>query len=158
MQSPATFMISVIAFESPVFMENINQFHITLGARLLASARSFFHLLNTSVSAKWKNSQVRANKHKTFFLSIKGYQTQAILAGFCCRTITARVMGTFSAGSVSPPAAAWVPRLLRTRWAAVQRHGPFCKGKRELPEDHRNAKCQARAQLKLLPRSAFPST
>lgn len=46
MQSPATFMISVITFKSPVFKENIKQFHITLGVQFLASALSFFHLSN----------------------------------------------------------------------------------------------------------------
>lgn len=158
MQSPATFMISVITFKSPIFKKNIKEFHITLGVQLLASALSFFHLSNMSVSAKWKNSQMQANKHKTFFLSLKEYLTQAILAVFYCRTTTTRVMAKFAPGSVAHPAAAWVPQLVRKYLTAVQRCGPFCKGKWELPEDYRNAKCQTHAQLKPLPRSAFPST
>lgn len=76
MQSPATFMISVITFKSPVFKKNISQFHITLKVHCLASALSYFHLSNVRVSAKWKNSQMHTNKHKTFFLSVKKYQTQ----------------------------------------------------------------------------------
>lgn len=101
---------------------------------------------------------MQANKHKTFFLSLKEYLTQAILAVFYCRTTTTRVMAKFAPGSVAHPAAAWVPQLVRKYLTAVQRCGPFCKGKWELPEDYRNAKCQTHAQLKPLPRSAFPST
>lgn len=52
MQSPATFMISVVTFKSPIFKENIKRFHTTLGVQLLASALCFFHLSNMSVGAK----------------------------------------------------------------------------------------------------------
>lgn len=52
MQSLATFIISVITFKSTILKENIKQLHITLGVQLLASALSFFHLLDMSVSAK----------------------------------------------------------------------------------------------------------
>lgn len=64
---------------------------------------------------------MHANKYKTFFLSIKEYQTQAVLAAFCCRTITTRVMTKFAPGSVAHPATAQVPRLIRKHLTAVQR-------------------------------------
>lgn len=121
MQSRATFMISVNTFKSPVFKKNIEQFHITLRVQLLASALSFFYLSNAPVSAKWKTSQMHANKRKTFFLSIKEYQTQAILALFCCRTVTARVMARFAPESIAHPAGSWVPWLLKKYLTAVQR-------------------------------------
>lgn len=72
------------------------------------------------VSAKWKNSQMHTNKHKTFPLSVKKCQT-AILAALCCRTIATRVISKFAPGCAARPAAAWVPQLVRKYLTAVQR-------------------------------------
>lgn len=49
-------------------------------------------------------------------------QTQAILAAFCCRTITTRGTAKSAPGPVAHPAAAWMPQPVRKYLTAVQRH------------------------------------
>lgn len=48
-------------------------------------------------------------------------QTQAILAAFCCRTITTRGTAKSAPGPVAHPAAAWMPQPVRKYLTAVQR-------------------------------------
>lgn len=150
MQSSATFMISVITFKSPVFKENINQFHITLGVQLLPCP------LSSSIYQTWLQVQ---SERTAICMQTNIKLSSSLLKDVVHRprTITTRVIAKFPPGSAAHPAAAWVLQLIGKHLAAVQRHGPFCTGKWELPEGHQNAKCQEHPQLKPLPRSAFPS-
>lgn len=117
MQSPATFMISVITFKSPIFKKNTSQFHITLKVHCLVSALSYFHLSNVMWVQSEKTARCTLKNTKLFSSLLKNIRHSHT----SCRTITTRVMAKFAPGCVAHPAAAWVPQLVRKYLTAVQR-------------------------------------